>query len=152
VLRISGRRPAYWLCLALNWLCFFTGLKREILHNTLSYMHLRDFWPLVNWVCFFKLSSNFRRFLLFFTCYFHYSAFFSSIFLNSQFVLRLLYSAFYLFNIIRIITLKVERIPEKSPWDETRSACCVVRIAYRVRRKDSQTGRVEARPTKRLIR
>jgi len=70
--------PQDWLCLALNWVCFFADPKREILHNHLSAKTLRQFRPTANWVCFFNLSSIFRRFLLFSTCFFHYSAFFST--------------------------------------------------------------------------
>jgi len=107
VLRISGPRPADWLCffkssfficllapggslkaagfgdgldrfhlpskLALNWLCFFAEQKRENLHNPLSYRYLSSFF----WLCFFKLSSIFRRFLLFFTCFYSFFCLFS---------------------------------------------------------------------------
>ena len=52
------------LRLALNWLCFFAGKKRINLHNILSYRHLSSFCPFRNWVCFFNLTTNFRRFLL----------------------------------------------------------------------------------------
>jgi len=65
-----------WLCLALNWLCFFAAQNHKNLHNILSYIHLSSFCPFENWVCFFKLSSIFRRFLLFFTCFLHYFGFF----------------------------------------------------------------------------
>jgi len=47
-----------WLCLALNWLCFFADSKRENLHNHLSNRHLRPFWTFINWVCFFNLTTN----------------------------------------------------------------------------------------------
>jgi len=64
-----------------------------------------------NWLCFFKLSSNFCRFLLIFT-------FFYSIFLNSKFSIPL--TAYYIRNtnslsIIRKITHKGGQISEKSP-------------------------------------
>jgi len=34
-----------WLCLALNWVCFFATSKHGILHNHLSYKTLRHFHP-----------------------------------------------------------------------------------------------------------
>ena len=62
--------------LALNWLCFFAARNRKNPHIPLSCRYIRSFQPPANWVCFFKLSSIFRRFLLFFTCFFHYFVFF----------------------------------------------------------------------------
>ena len=50
-----------WLCLALNWVCFFAASKPEILHNHLSYRHLRSFCPFENWLCFFKFVFAVRR-------------------------------------------------------------------------------------------
>ena len=47
-----------WVCLALNWVCFFADPKRENLHNILSYRYLRSFRPFANWVCFFKLTTK----------------------------------------------------------------------------------------------
>jgi len=61
-----------WVCLALNWLCFFAAQNHENLHISLSYNTLSRFNPPANWLCFFNLSSIFRRFLLFFTCFLHY--------------------------------------------------------------------------------
>jgi len=77
VLRISGRRPVLvlffqigfqppavlganrdWLCLALNWVCFFAAQNRKMLHNPLSYKTLRHFHPATNWLCFFNLTTN----------------------------------------------------------------------------------------------
>jgi len=159
---LSLSKGQAWL--ALNWLCFFAGKKRINLHNILSYRHLRSFRPFANWLCFFKLSSNFRRFLLFFTCFFHYFGFFSSIFLNSQFfgpgtagVRANLYFVFCLLwfrhttyeirytnslSIIRTAMQNVWKIPNKSPWDGVNYSWCVLRSAYCVRNKDIQTCRM----------
>ena len=73
---LIGKKPSFHSILALFGFVFVPPSKHEILHNHLLYGYLSHCCPFVNWVCFFKLSSIFRRFLLFFTCFFHYSAFF----------------------------------------------------------------------------
>jgi len=50
--------------LALNWLCFLAAKNLKNPHNTLSYRYLISCCPFENWLCFFKFSSNFRRFSL----------------------------------------------------------------------------------------
>ncbi len=72
--------PANWLCLALNWLYFFAAQNHEIPHNTLIYRYLCSFCPFVNWLCFFKFSSNFRRFSLISPCFSKKTAGFTLIF------------------------------------------------------------------------
>jgi len=76
--------PAKGRLLALNWPCFFWAGKRENLYNHLSYRYLSSFCHFANWLCFFKLSSIFRRFLLFFTCFFQYFGFFFKLTTNKH--------------------------------------------------------------------
>ena len=57
--------------LALNWVCFFGPEIGGFLRNALLLLSLHYFSLRANWLCFFNFSSIFRRFLLFFTCFFH---------------------------------------------------------------------------------
>jgi len=47
-----------WVCLALNWLCFFAAQNHENLHISLSYNTLSRFVIPANWLCFFNLSTK----------------------------------------------------------------------------------------------